>query len=116
LPIGQHVFPAEKYRRIRERLLETKTAEPMLSHTRVRQGRRILLVHNPLRPQAETGTLSAREEMQTRSALFPELVQAFWLAAGGRFSPARHALVDGVAISHWRRLPPRFSDHGEGFV
>ena len=28
LPIGRHVFPAEKYRRVRDRLLATKVAEP----------------------------------------------------------------------------------------
>jgi hypothetical protein len=27
LPIGQHVFPAEKYRRVRDRLLEAKVAD-----------------------------------------------------------------------------------------
>ena len=27
LPIGAHVFPAEKYRRIHDRLLDTKVAE-----------------------------------------------------------------------------------------
>ena len=28
LPIGAHVFPAEKYKLIKERLLATKVAEP----------------------------------------------------------------------------------------
>ncbi len=31
LPIGAHVFPAEKYRRIHDRLLETGVAEPPTS-------------------------------------------------------------------------------------
>ena len=117
LPIGAHVFPAEKYRRIAERLLETKLAQPedfLTPHPAKDED--ILLVHKPdYVHKLKTGTLSAREEMQLEVPYSPELVQAFWLAAGGSILAARQALEDGVAISIGGGFHHAFSDHGEGF-
>ena len=117
LPIGAHVFPAEKYRRISERLLETKLAQPedfLTPHPA--QDEDILLVHKPdYVHKLKTGTLSAREEQQLEVPYSPELVQAFWLAAGGSILAARQALEDGVAISLGGGFHHAFSDHGEGF-
>jgi len=117
LPIGQHVFPAEKYRRIRDRLLETKTAEPEDFLTpEPAKDEDILLVHKPdYVHKLKTGTLSAREEMQLEVPYSAELVKAFWLAAGGSILAARQALEDGVAISIGGGFHHAFSDHGEGF-
>src|SRR5882724_119221 len=64
LPIGQHVFPAEKYRRIHERLLATgvAAAEDFLD-PKPATDQDILLVHRPDYVQKlKTGTLSPREE------------------------------------------------------
>ena len=48
LPIGQHVFPAEKYRRIHDRLLETGVAtEPDFVTPEPASDQDILLVHTP---------------------------------------------------------------------
>jgi len=48
LPIGQHVFPAEKYRRIHRRLIETGVADPADFLTpQPASDRDILLVHTP---------------------------------------------------------------------
>jgi acetoin utilization deacetylase AcuC-like enzyme len=117
LPIGQHVFPAEKYRRIRDRLLETKAAEPEDFLTpEPAKDEDILLVHKPdYVHKLKTGTLSVREEMQLEVPYSPELVHAFWLAAGGSILAARQALEDGVAISIGGGFHHAFSDHGEGF-
>jgi acetoin utilization deacetylase AcuC-like enzyme len=117
LPIGAHVFPAEKFRRISERLLETKLAQPedfLTPHPAKDED--ILLVHKPdYVHKLKTGTLSPREEMQLEVPYSPELVQAFWLAAGGSILAARQALEDGVAISIGGGFHHAFSDHGEGF-
>jgi acetoin utilization deacetylase AcuC-like enzyme len=117
LPIGTHVFPAEKYRRICERLLDTKLADTddfLTPHPAKDED--ILLVHKPdYVHKLKTGTLSAREEMQLEVPYSPELVQAFWLAAGGSILAARQALKDGVAISIGGGFHHAFSDHGEGF-
>lgn len=117
LPIGSHVFPAEKYRKIRDRLLATGTAE--LSDfvaPSAASDRDVLLVHTPQYVEKlKTGTLSAREELQMEVPYSPELVKAFWLAAGGSILAGDHALRDGVAISIGGGFHHAFPDHGEGF-
>jgi acetoin utilization deacetylase AcuC-like enzyme len=45
----------------------------------------------------------------------PELVRAFWLAAGGSILAADCALKDGVAINIGGGFHHAFPDHGEGF-
>jgi acetoin utilization deacetylase AcuC-like enzyme len=117
LPIGAHVFPAEKYRRIRDRLLELGVAgaedflvpEPATDQE-------ILLVHTPQYVEKlKTGTLSPREELELEIPYSPELVRAFWLAAGGSILAAQHALRDGIAVSIGGGFHHAFPDHGEGF-
>jgi acetoin utilization deacetylase AcuC-like enzyme len=117
LPIGQHVFPAEKYRRIHDRLLETKVAEPADFLTpQPASDQDILLVHKPEYVQKlKTGTLSPREEMELEIPFSPELVHAFWLAAGGSILAARHALTDRVAVNIGGGFHHAFPNHGEGF-
>jgi acetoin utilization deacetylase AcuC-like enzyme len=76
----------------------------------------ILLVHTPQYVQKlKTGTLSAREEREMEIPYSPELVRAFWLAAGGSILAAEHALKDGVAINIGGGFHHAFPDHGEGF-
>src|SRR5437879_13116820 len=53
--------------------------------------------------------------MQMEIPYSPELVRAFWLAAGGSILAAQHALKDGVAISIGGGFHHAFPDHGEGF-
>lgn len=117
LPIGHHVFPAEKFRRIRDRLLETSVAEPNdFLQPQPASDQDILLVHKPDYVQKlKTGTLSQREEMEMEIPYSPDLVEAFWLAAGGSILAARQALVDRVAINIGGGFHHAFPDHGEGF-
>jgi acetoin utilization deacetylase AcuC-like enzyme len=117
LPIGAHVFPAEKYRRVRDRLLEIGVAqsEDFLSPEPA-SDRDILLVHTPQYVQKlKTGTLSLREELELEIPYSRQLVDAFWLAAGGSILAAEHALKDGVAINIGGGFHHAFPDHGEGF-
>lgn len=117
LPIGEHVFPAQKYRRIHDRLLETGSAAPEdFIAPQPASDRDILLVHRPeYVHKLKTGTLSAREELQMEVPYSPELVRAFWLAAGGSVLAAEHAIKDGVAINIGGGFHHAFPDHGEGF-
>jgi len=117
LPIGQHVFPAEKYRLVHKQVLSSGIAtkddvlppEPATDQD-------ILLVHTPAYvDKLKTGTLSAREEMELEIPFSPELVRAFWLAAGGSILAAQCALKDGVAINIGGGFHHAFADHGEGF-
>ncbi len=117
LPIGAHVFPAEKYRRVHDRLLQTAvaSAEDFLP-PQPASDQDILLVHAPeYVRKLKTGTLSPQEEMQLEVPFSPELVQAFWLAAGGSILSARQALSDRIAINIGGGFHHAFPDHGEGF-
>jgi acetoin utilization deacetylase AcuC-like enzyme len=117
LPIGQHVFPAEKYRLTYNRLIESGIAQPEdVNVPQPASDQDILLVHTPQYVnKLKTGTLSAREEMQLEVPYSPELVHAFWLAAGGSILAADHALRDGVAINIGGGFHHAFPNHGEGF-
>jgi acetoin utilization deacetylase AcuC-like enzyme len=117
LPIGEHVFPAEKYRRVRDRLLTTEVAEANdFLDPDPATDQDILLVHKPEYVQKlKTGTLSPREEMELEVPYSPELVRAFWLAAGGSILAARHALTDRICVNIGGGFHHAFPDHGEGF-
>lgn len=117
LPIGAHVFPAEKYRRIHDRLIATGIADASdFLAPQPASDQDILLVHRPeYVNKLKTGTLSAREELQLEVPYSPELVRAFWLAAGGSILAADWALKDGVAINIGGGFHHAFPDHGEGF-
>src|SRR5580700_10730558 len=117
LPIGAHVFPAEKYKRIHDQLLAYEIAAPsdfLVPHLATDQD--VLLVHTPQYVEKlKTGALSPREEMELEVPYSPELVRAFWLAAGGSILAADHALNDGVAFNIGGGFHHAFPDHGEGF-
>ncbi|MGB9235259.1 MAG: histone deacetylase [Terriglobales bacterium] len=117
LPIGTHVFPAEKYKRVHDRLVESGAAEAAdFVAPRCATDQDILLVHTPRYVEKlKTGTLSAREELEMEIPYSSELVQAFWLSAGGSMLAADYALNDGIAISIGGGFHHAFPDHGEGF-
>src|ERR1700746_407264 len=117
LPIGNHVFPAEKYHRIHDRLISTGVAAPVVSlEPQPATDQDILLVHKPEYVQKlKTGTLSQREEMEMEIPYSRELADAFWLAAGGSILAARQCLTDGISISIGGGFHHAFPDHGEGF-
>ncbi|MBV8053226.1 MAG: histone deacetylase [Acidobacteriaceae bacterium] len=117
LPIGAHVFPAEKYERIHKRLLQSAvaTADDFVT-PQPASDQDILLVHTPQYVnKLKTGTLSAHEELQMEIPYSPELVRAFWLAAGGSMLAADRALKDKVAFNIGGGFHHAFPDHGEGF-
>ena len=117
LPIGQHVFPAEKYKLIKDRLISTGVADARgFLEPQPASDEDILLVHTPeYVHKLKTGTLSQREEMELEVPFSPELVRAFWLAAGGSILAARWAIEDGIGISIGGGFHHAFPDHGEGF-
>jgi acetoin utilization deacetylase AcuC-like enzyme len=117
LPIGAHVFPAEKYRRVHDQLIRDGIAESSdFISPQVASDQDILLVHTPQYVQKlKTGTLSPREQQEMEVPYSPELVRAFWLAAGGSILAAQHALKDRVAFNIGGGFHHAFPDHGEGF-
>jgi acetoin utilization deacetylase AcuC-like enzyme len=117
LPIGSHVFPAEKYKCVHDRLLARRVATPedfAAPHPSADED--VLLVHTPSYVRKlKTGTLTAIEELALEVPYSPELVRAFWLAAGGSTLAAIHALDDGIAINIGGGFHHAFPDRGEGF-
>ncbi len=117
LPIGEHIFPAAKYRLTRDRLLARGIADAgdFLVPEKA-QDRDVLLAHgNDWVYKLQTGTVSAREELQLEIPYSDHLVDAFWLHAGGSMLAGRCALADGVAINLGGGFHHAFPDHGEGF-
>jgi acetoin utilization deacetylase AcuC-like enzyme len=117
LPIGAHVFPAEKYQQVHDRLIATGVAGPSDFLTpQPASDEDVLLVHTPeYVEKLKTGTLSEQEELAMEIPYSPELVRAFWLAAGGSILAADHALKDRVAFNIGGGFHHAFPDHGEGF-
>src|SRR5947209_9426332 len=101
LPIGAHVFPAQKYRLIHQRLLAERIAAPDdFVPPEPASDEDVLRVHTAeYVHKLKTGTLSPQEEMLMELPYSPELVRAFWLAAGGSILAAHLALRDGVAFN-----------------
>jgi acetoin utilization deacetylase AcuC-like enzyme len=63
----------------------------------------------------QTGTLSYQEIMQLEVPYSRELVEAYWLAAGGTTLAARLALEQGIGFNVGGGFHHAFSGHGEGF-
>jgi len=117
LPLGEHVFPAEKYQLIHEQLLRSAVAasDDFLTPEPARDAD-ILLAHTPAWvSKLRGGTLSPREELMLEVPYSAELVRAFWLAAGGSILAAQCSLRDRVGISIGGGFHHAFADHGEGF-
>jgi acetoin utilization deacetylase AcuC-like enzyme len=117
LPIGQHVFRADKYRLIRERLLQGGYAEESdFIAPAVATEADVLLVHSPhYVNKLMEGGLSAREELQMEIPYSPEVVDAFLLHTGGSILAAERALDDGICFNVGGGFHHAFPDHGEGF-
>jgi len=117
LPIGEHVFRADKYRLIVERLLRNRWAEQSdIIEPRPASESDVMLVHSPhYINKLMEGSLSAREELQMEIPYSPQVVDTFMLHAGGSIMAAEHALQDGVCINVGGGFHHAFPDHGEGF-
>jgi acetoin utilization deacetylase AcuC-like enzyme len=117
LPIGTHVFPADKYKRTHDRLLQLNAAEPAdFIAPQPARDEDVLLVHTPLYVEKlRKGLLSTREELELEIPYSPELAKAFWLMAGGSILAADYALRDQVSVHIGGGFHHAFADHGEGF-
>ena len=111
------MFPAEKYRLVHGRLLKDRVAVAAdFVEPKPARDEDILLVHTPeYVSKLKNGTLSPLEQAQMEVPYSPELVRAFWLAAGGSIKAAELALENGVAFNIGGGFHHAFPDHGEGF-
>ena len=117
LKLGEHVFPAVKFRRIKERLIDQKIiSETDLVEPARASDEDLMLVHTAsYLHKLKAGSFSPVEVMRHEVPYSRELVDAFYLAAGGSILAARLALEDGIAVNLGGGFHHAFPDHGEGF-
>ncbi len=117
LPIGEHIFRADKYRLIRERLLREHFAdESDFIVPQPASESEVMLVHSPhYVNKLMEGALSPREELQMEIPYSPQVVDAFMLHTGGSILAAERALEDGIGINIGGGFHHAFPEHGEGF-
>jgi len=117
LHLGAHVFPSQKYRLIHEKLLAEGIASATDFVTPEAAGEDdIRRVHTPeWVHKLKSGTLSASEKMKLEVPYSKELVDAFWLAAGGTIAAAKAALRDGFGCNLGGGFHHAYPGHGEGF-
>lgn len=117
LNLGTHVFPAQKYRLIRERLLAEGTAalgdflepSPALDED-------LFAVHERQWIQKlKNGTLSYHEILQLEIPYSSQMVEGVMLATGGTVLAAERALADGIGFNLGGGFHHAFPGHGEGF-
>jgi len=115
--LGPHVFPAQKYRLVRERLLETGIADHAdLVRPRAAGDEDVLRVHTAdYVRKLKSGNLSAPERLALEVPWSRALVEGVWLAAGAAIEAGRRARADGCAIVLGGGFHHAFADHGEGF-
>jgi acetoin utilization deacetylase AcuC-like enzyme len=117
LPLGNHVFPGEKYRLVHDRLIETHiAAESDFVAPAAISPEDVLRVHE--RGYVERlmhGTLSEAEIGRTELPYSKALVDAVLLACGGTLEAARYALRDGAACAIGGGFHHAHPGHGEGF-
>ena len=117
LHLGAHIFPAQKYRLIRQQLLDQAIASPedFLEPQPVSR-EQLLLVHaEEWIRKLERGKLSYQEVLKLEIPYSRRMVEGVFLAAGGTLLAARRALADGAGFNIGGGFHHAFAAHGEGF-
>jgi len=117
LNIGAHVFPSQKFRLIADKLIKDgiATRDDFLRPEPAPDAD-ILRVHiEDWVAKLQTGTLTLSDVMKLEVPYSPELVSAFWLAAGGTTAAAQAALRDGFGCNLGGGFHHAHPGHGEGF-
>ncbi len=117
LNLGTHVFPSQKFRLIENKLIKEGIAERKdLLRPEPALDADILRVHTEAWVRKlKTGTLTLSDVMKLEVPYSPELVSAFWLAAGGTVLAAQSAMRDGFGCNIGGGFHHAHANHGEGF-
>jgi len=117
LHLGDHVFPSKKYRWLHDRMLRTRFAAPEdFIEPSPATDEDVLLVHDPdWVAKLRGGTLTYQDILRLEIPYSRQLVEAFWLAAGGSILAARLAMKSGVGFNVGGGFHHAFPGHGEGF-
>jgi acetoin utilization deacetylase AcuC-like enzyme len=115
--IPTHPFPMEKYRLVRDRLLEeTSITHWHLIEPDLAADEDILLVHTEdYWFRCKSGNLTPAEIRRIGFPWTPRLVHRSQSSAQGTLIAARNALRDGIASNLAGGTHHAFPDHGEGY-
>lgn len=115
--IGPHVFPTQKYRLVRDRLLaESVIAKEDIHDPKPVTDDDVRLVHTAdYVRKINEGTLSAIEQATLEVPFSKDLRDAMWLCAGGTLMTALLAMERAVAVHLAGGFHHAFPDRGEGF-
>lgn len=117
LPLGEHVFPAQKYAGIaalleREGLWRPRNIDPLAPVSR----ELLQLVHTPAWTSALVdGTIRYEEVLRLEIPYSKPLIDAFRIHATGSILAAENALREGAAFHIGGGFHHAFPGHGEGF-
>ncbi len=116
LPEG-HRFPMEKYRLLRERVLESGAVAPAdLLVPEAASDEQILRVHDAgYLQRVASGTLDRLEVRRIGFPWSPAMVERSRRSAGGTVAACREALESGAAVNLAGGTHHAFPDHGEGY-
>jgi acetoin utilization deacetylase AcuC-like enzyme len=117
LNLGDHVFPSKKFRWLHDRLIRTQfaCAEDFVEPAPATDDD-VRLVHDAeWVAKLRSGTLSYHDILRLEIPYSRQMVEAFWLAAGGTTLAARRSLEDGVGFNIGGGFHHAFPGHGEGF-
>jgi acetoin utilization deacetylase AcuC-like enzyme len=118
LPLPQgHRFPAEKYSRLRQRVVEACLVSPQnLIICEPATVEQLLRVHTPDYVQRVLqGLLTEKEVRRTGFPWSPELVERSLRSVGGTIAACRAALEESIAINLAGGTHHAYPDHGEGY-
>jgi acetoin utilization deacetylase AcuC-like enzyme len=114
--LGNHVFPAEKYRLIYEKLLRSGAKKENFKAPEPASDEDLLLVHSPkYLKKLKTGRLSQSEIITMELPYSAEVLDFAQLMVGGTIMAVRLALEDGLSVHIGGGFHHAFHDHGEGF-
>lgn len=117
IDIGQHVFPTEKYRLIRRKLIAEKhLKESDFVIPAAASDEDVLLVHEGgYLDKLKNGALSPAEILALEVSYSKELVKASYVCVGGTILACQSALKHGIGMHIGGGFHHAFPDHGEGF-
>jgi acetoin utilization deacetylase AcuC-like enzyme len=117
LNLGAHVFPSQKYRLVRDRLLADHLAAPAdFLEPAPATDEDILRVHTPdYVHKLQHNRLTDLEQARMEIPYSKQLITACWLAAGGSILAGQSALRDGWSANIGGGFHHAYPEHGEGF-
>jgi acetoin utilization deacetylase AcuC-like enzyme len=117
LNLGEHVFPAQKYRLIRERLIADGVAAPpdFLEPTGALDEDLVAVHDRAWIQKLKNGTLDYHEILRLEIPYSSQMVEGVMLATGGTVLAAERALEEGVGFNIGGGFHHAFPGHGEGF-